>query len=134
MAHAKALKLTKIHFESDLRIDELVVSAALTTAVPEPEEADGTYEDVSEKNKAEGDTYVTQAENSIEVYWTGWWPECHVVVNQELSSSCDIMLHVKSDLLGNFDIVESDSNFLMIRCVHSELMRYRLSPLVHRCQ
>ncbi|MBN2229090.1 MAG: hypothetical protein JW779_05810 [Candidatus Thorarchaeota archaeon] len=85
--------------------------------MPEPEAADGSYQSMSEHDTSEGNPYVNQADNSVEVYWTGWWPEVHVLITQELSVVCSVFLHVKVDLIGSFDVVESDSNFFGLQAM-----------------
>ncbi|NHJ15135.1 MAG: hypothetical protein EAX95_15740 [Candidatus Thorarchaeota archaeon] len=71
---------------------------------------DETNQGHSSSTKQGVDFYVNDAKNYVESFWTGPWPECHVVACREDSVVCTIDLHVKVDLIGSFAVVESNSD------------------------
>ena len=84
---------------------------------PETQSDDGTYESRIKSAKTAGGPYVTKAERSVTVYWTGWWPWCHLTVYLIDSPACILDMHVKVDLLGSFEVVDTRSNFFGLQAM-----------------
>ena len=68
---------------SDLRLHNIVVSEGLST-VSAPMYADATNEGrITPNDETTADVDLTQAMQSLSIYWTGWWPLLHVVMVYE---------------------------------------------------
>ncbi len=93
---------------SDLRLDELVVSAGLTTAVPEPEESDGTSNGIfSQKIEYKAESLLTEALSVTEPYWTGPWPELHYVFEAPSDvPELEFRFHFKVSILQQITVVD----------------------------
>ena len=95
----------------DMRIHDINVVADLTTINPgQPVQSDGTLASGAANAKASADSKTNQVEDDVESYWTGPWPEVHVLVHRTDSSESQFSAHVKSDLLGDWDVVDMSAN------------------------
>jgi hypothetical protein len=107
----------------NMRIHDINVVADLNAHDPnapnpdEPVEHDGTYESRIKSAKTAAGPYVTNAESSVTFYWTGWWPWCHITVYLVTSPACTLDMHVKVDLIGSFEVVDTRSNFFGLQAM-----------------
>ena len=100
----------------EMRVHDIRVVADLNRHNPnaqdpdEPVAYDGTAGAQNDCAGAEAARYSDEVQNDVETYWTGPWPEVHVVAHRVDSDESQFHIHVKSDLLGNWEIVELSAN------------------------
>ncbi|NWF96572.1 MAG: hypothetical protein HXY34_10575 [Candidatus Thorarchaeota archaeon] len=103
----------------------------------EPVESDGTANGAAECHggaQALFEAKLGEAANMVSLYWTGWWPTLHFVVQRELMTDVVISIHLAVDILGNVEIEAFNVEFLGIQDMtegEADDMVGRVRPLSH---
>ena len=103
----------------DMRIHDISVEAdpnKHAPSGPDPVEADGSNPGASDLQSDESEDYFNdklgEAHNMISLYWTGWWPTLHFVIQQELMTDVVLSIHLTVDILGSVGIENFNVEFL----------------------
>ena len=95
-----------------MRIHDIRVVADLNRhdpTAPDPDAPvvyDGTAGACNDHARTQAAEYSDVVQNDVETYWTGPWPEVHILAHRVDSDESQFSIHVKSDLLGNWEVVE----------------------------
>ncbi len=65
---------------------------------------DGMTESYSDGAQVCLEARFAEANNMISMYWTGWWPTLHFVVQREIISGVVLSIHITLDILGSVGI------------------------------
>ncbi|NWF95803.1 MAG: hypothetical protein HXY34_06640 [Candidatus Thorarchaeota archaeon] len=107
----------------DMRVQDINVVADLNKADPnspnptEPVESDGTPKGKAEATRTAqvyAESKMADANSAIMVYWTGWWPLVHFVIEYGVVSGVYVSVHITADILGSIDIAGFSIQFLGI--------------------
>ncbi|MBN2228192.1 MAG: hypothetical protein JW779_01290 [Candidatus Thorarchaeota archaeon] len=96
---------------NDMRLHVIQFSATQETLVPEPDDNDGTSESIGFEFETTLSNNLSLAILEIVTYWTGLWPNLHVIVSKTFNSDVSFNIHGTIDLLGSASISDFSYTF-----------------------